>query len=496
MTARQQAQPPPRPLQRIIAGYLPATIIPALVSLGVVLVYTRLLSPAAYGRYSLAFTALMVVNVSLFHAIAVAIVRFYPIASRQGTTADLVRTSTIGVLLIGAATAVAAAIALRFIPLPAKLLPVLWLAVPLLLLRATNAAGQAVRRANDSVAAYTLIESGQSIIGFAAGVTLVIWRGPTAENVMLGLIIGFIAVLPLGARDTWKEFRAGRFDRTLQRNAWQFAAPLTLTYIVCAALQYGDRFMVAGLAGAQALGIYAVATILVDRPTSIVGTALTTATFPRTVSTLEHDGPEAAQRQIGFNGMLLIAVAAPACVGLMLIAPQLARVTVGPAFRVGLVALLPIVAATALVRMISAHFLDHAYHLARRTDLMLLAYAPFALLNLGIDAVAIPRYGVFGAAWASLACVCLQCLFSAVLARRAFPIWVPPWDVARIATALALMVGLARLIMIANPWLHLAAVFVESVATYVAALVLLDLGGLRGHLAGRLRAITADPEQA
>ncbi|MCW8308620.1 lipopolysaccharide biosynthesis protein [Acidiphilium sp. PA] len=488
---RHEANPPRRNLQGLIAGYLPATIIPALVSLGVVLAYTRLLSPAEYGRYSLAFTALMVVQVSLFYTLSLSIVRFYPVAVRERSTADLIRTSYIGVMLVGLIAAALAALALIVLPLPPKLLPVLWLAVPLLLLRATLSTGQAVRRASDASSQYSLIECGQAIIGFAAGVLLVVLRGPTAENVMLGLIVGAAAMLAIGARSSWRAFREGRFDRTLQRNAWAFSAPLAVTYAVGAALQYGDRFMVAGLAGAQALGIYTVATVLVDRPTALAGIAITTATFPRVVRTLEDEGVEAARQQLGFNGILLLAVAAPACIGLMLIAPQLARITVGPAFRTGLVALLPIVAATALIRMMSAHFIDHAYHLARRSDLMLLAYGPFAALNLGIDVVVIPRFGVLGAAWAALGCLSLQCIISALLARRVFPLWLPPADIARVASALLPMIVVARLINLTNPWLHLAALVAESTVSYAVMLIAVDLAGLRGIVIGRCRRMFA-----
>jgi len=487
LTSRPCAAPQRRNLHRLIAGYLPATIIPAVVSLGVVLAFTRLLSPAEYGRYSLAFTALTVMQVSLFYTLSLAIVRFYPIAARNGTTSDLVRTSYIGILVVGLVAAGATVAVLLFVPLPPRLVPVLWLAVPLLLLRATVSAGQAVRRASDSVRAYSIVECGQSIIGFSAGVVLVILRGPTAINVMLGLIIGAATMLAIGARDFWRAFLAGRFDVTLRRDAWVFCAPLAATYAVSAALQYGDRFMVAGLAGVQALGIYTVATVLVDRPTSLAGMAITTATFPRVVHTMENEGVETARTQLGFNGILLLAVAAPACLGLMLIAPQLAFISVGSAFRTGLVKLLPIVAATALVRMMSAHFIDHAYHLARRSDLMLLAYGPFAVLNLGIDVVLIPRYGVLGAAWAAFGCLSLQGLLSAILARRVFPLLLPLADIVRVAVAMIPMVVLARMITLSNPWLHLAVITIGSILTYAVMLVVVDLGGLRGMLATRLR---------
>ncbi|MHB1304571.1 MAG: oligosaccharide flippase family protein [Acidiphilium sp.] len=474
-----------RPLRRMIAGYLPGTMIPALTSFGAVLVFTRLLSPAQYGRYGLAFTILLLGQSSLFYAISMAIVRFHPGAARRGAEPDLVRTAFIGVAFIGAVAAAVMILALLTIPFPPKLVPVLWLAVPLLLLRATIATGQAVRRSRDEAPLYCLVEGGQALIGFAVGIGLVILRGPSATSVMLGLLAGAAAGLSVSVGGMWREFRLGRLDRALLHEARIFSAPLALTYMVLSALQYGDRFLVGGVAGAQALGIYVVAWTLVERPTTLLSLMVTTATFPRAVFTLEHEGREAARHQAGINGILLLAVAAPSCIGLMLIAPQLAQVMVGPRFRDGLADLLPIISAVALMRAVSGHVIDHAYHLARRSDLMLFAYGPFAILNLAIDALIIPRYGIIGAAWVALGCVTLQCAASAFIARRVFPLWLPVADLARIGIALIPMVLLARIVAIVNPWLHLAVMIGAGATSYAAILVTLDLGGVRAVLFGR-----------
>src|SRR5689334_23244836 len=61
-----------------ILGYVPSTVIPAIMSFMMIYVYTRLLTPADYGTFSLIFSAMLIIQTSFFFAIPVALTRFYP----------------------------------------------------------------------------------------------------------------------------------------------------------------------------------------------------------------------------------------------------------------------------------------------------------------------------------------------------------------------------------------------------------------------------------
>ena len=163
-------------------------------------------------------------------------------------------------------------------------------------------------------------------------------------------------------------------------------------------LQNSDRFLLGSLAGAGVLGIFAVAYNLVERPTTLICSAISTATFPLVVQVLENEGREAARLQAGRNGIALLLVALPACVGLALTADYVAASLVGPAFRSGVAALLPIMSFTALARGLRAHFIDHAFHLSGRPLLMLWTYGPATVANTS-NLYVVPRYGMMGAAW-------------------------------------------------------------------------------------------------
>ena len=174
------------------------------------------------------------------------------------------------------------------------------------------------------------------------------------------------------------------------------------------------------------LGIYAVAFSLVDRPISAICSSISTVTFPLAVHVLENEGQEAGRLQNAKNGTVLLGLLLPACVGLALTAPLIAAVPVGDQFRVGVARLIPIFCLMALCRGVRAHFVDHAFHLARRPDMMLWTYAPAALASILLNLIAIPRYGPYGAAFVGLVCQAGALAMGWAMGRSVFPIWLPP----------------------------------------------------------------------
>jgi O-antigen/teichoic acid export membrane protein len=63
---------------RQIASYVPATLVPAAVSFLLIYLYTRLLTPAEYGYFSLAFAVVQFAQTTLFFAIPITLTRYYP----------------------------------------------------------------------------------------------------------------------------------------------------------------------------------------------------------------------------------------------------------------------------------------------------------------------------------------------------------------------------------------------------------------------------------
>jgi O-antigen/teichoic acid export membrane protein len=241
------------------------------------------------------------------------------------------------------------------------------------------------------------------------------------------------------------------------------------------------------MTGAEALGIFAVAYSLVERPTSLISNSITTTTFPLVVQVLEHRGREAARLQAGRNGIALLAVSLPACVGLALTADYIAASLVGPAFREGVAALLPIMCYAAFARGLRAHFIDHAYHLSGRPLMMLWTYVPATILNIALNLVVIPRYGMFGAAWTALLCQWITVITGWIFGTSLFPVWLPLGQTIRCILAVVPMFAGLTYIRFPLNWSGLLEAIVLGGLLYVVSALALDVGGVRSLARDALR---------
>jgi O-antigen/teichoic acid export membrane protein len=474
-----------RGMFRQIIGYVPSTVIPAVVSFLMIYVYTRLLTPAEYGRFSLVFSAILVIQTSLFFAVPMALTRFYPEALAQDRREEFLGAcyslfygfSVLLLLLVGVVSV--------FI-LPQD--PVLWiLSILVLLARSAVVLNQSVNRISFAIRRFTIIECAHAVLGLGLGTIFIYWFGASAEAVVQGLLISALLCMAADHHLLLTPFRFGwrKIERAGLATLVRFSLPLIVVDMTVCLLTLSDRFLLGKLGGVDVLGIYTVAYSLVERPITLICTAITTATFPFAVHLLQDKGKDAAGRQVGQNGGILLALAVPACVGLSLTAPQMAAVMIGADFRAGVTALIPVLCVVALLRGCSVHIIDHAFQLAGRTSLAIWAYGPAAIANVVLNVVLIPRYGVFGAAWAGLAGQSIAVVAGWGLSRTVFPITLPIFEIAKTIVAAGLMAVLLIQVTFEATGVGLFQAIVTGTLTFAAAAIVLNIGGLTGAVLHR-----------
>jgi O-antigen/teichoic acid export membrane protein len=466
---------------RQIIGYIPSNVIPAIVSVLMIYAYTRLLSPAAFGNYSYVFSAVLVLQTSLFYALPIAVMRFFPGNARAGRGDGLLKEAYVVFYSMCLAVALIGACAELLVPLPPEYRLATWLALPMLLFRSLVQLNQAVNRSRNMMGRYNTIECVHAVLGFGLGLIALRVLGHGAEAIILGLLIAAIACSSFDIKLLASPFRgsAGVLDKAELIRLVEYAWPLVAVAATAVILQNSDRFLLGSLAGAEVLGLFAVAYNLVERPTTLICSSISTATFPLIVQVLEHQGREAARLQAGRNGIALLAVTLPACAGLALTADYVAATLVGPAFRSGVAALLPIMSFTALARGVRAHFIDHAFHLSGRPLLMLWTYGPATVVNIALNIYVVPRYGMMGAAWTALFCQGATVVSGWFLGTSLFPVWLPIRQV--IVCFMAVVPMTVALIVIRFPlnWFGLLEAMSLGGGIYIVSALVLDVGEVR-----------------
>ncbi|WP_428490454.1 oligosaccharide flippase family protein [Rhodopila sp.] len=468
-------------MYRQIIGYIPSNVIPALVSVVMVYAYTRLLSPAAFGGYSYVFSAVLILQTSMFYALPIAVMRFYPAAAIADRQDGLLKEAYSVFYLMGLAVAAICVAAGLLIDLPADYRIAAWLALPLLLFRSLVQLNQSVNRSANQMRRFNTIECMHALLGLGLGLAAMSVLGRGAEAIIVGLLIAAVLCSSIDLRLLASPIRraAGTLDKTELVRLVAYAWPLVAVAATAVILQSSDRFLIGSLAGTSALGIYAVAYNLVERPTTLICSSISTATFPLVVQVLENQGLEAARLQNGRNGIALLVVTLPACVGLALTADYIAASLVGPAFRTGVVALMPIMSFTALARGLRSHFIDHAFHLSGRPLQMLWTYLPATVVNIALNLLIVPRYGMFGAAWTALLCQAGTVVGGWFLGTSLFPVWLPIGQVVRCLLAVVPMAAVLTWMRFPLNWFGLFEAILLGGAVYLVTAITLDVGDVR-----------------
>ena len=100
---------------------------------------------------------------------------------------------------------------------------------------------------------------------------------------------------------------------------------------------------------------------------------------------------------------------------------------IGEDLRVAAASITPWIALSALLYGLTAYYFGQAFTLGKKTRSLLIAMAIPAGMNVVLNLILVPRFGLMGAAWATAASFALGLLATQMIGRRilALPI---PWD--------------------------------------------------------------------
>lgn len=470
---------------RGVLGYLPVNVVQGVVGLLTIVLFTRVLDPAQYGVYALAFSVGSLTQTILLTWTEAAMARFLAARIEDGRLAD--HFATLFRLWIGAAVVVpltCAAVLLTPLHQPLKIAVVAALASTLV--NSLMKLAMERRRAAGEVSGAALLTMAQTAGGFLVGLALAFaGLGGAAPILGVGVISALCVILVLPGE--LKGMAGGQFDRALARAYAAYGLPVSMSLILALMLASTDRLLLGAFLDEATVGVYHAGYSLGSRTLDVVFIWLGMAGAPALISALERGGQtaltEAAREQAGIMTLLTL----PAAVGLALVARPLADLMVGEALRAGASHVTPWIAASGWLSGVTTYYLLQAFTLARRTPLLIVSMSAPALANVILNLVLIPRLGLDGALWATTLSYGLGAAAAWALGRRACPLPIP-WDVLAKAGGASLAMA-ACVSLLPSPGGLPELVLKAGVGALVyGALVLgLDVGGLRGKLSVILR---------
>jgi len=418
-------------LLRHASQYLIIRLLTGLFGFAGLAVYTRLLSPAQYGSYTLVIAAVGLGNAVLFHWMRAALLRFHPAAGQE--LKDLASTTLGAFILLVVMTGVAGAGSAFFV-LDSQIRQLIMIGIPLLWAMAWMETVLTLSRIQLRPMRYGLLSVAKSASALLLGAVGVLVFELGELGPLLGLLVAALLFGAAGLRDSTWQVRP-RLNRQWLARTLRYGWPLTATFALVFVISASDRFLIAALLTTADAGVYAPAYDLANQTLTSLMVVVNLAAYPLALKALEAEGVIAARDQLRNNATLLLAVGLPACIGLILLSPNISAVLLGEEFREAASVLLPLVTVATFLSGVRSYYFDLAFQMGHRTIGQLWVMLPAAMANVLLNLWWIPLHGLVGAAWATVVSYGLALLLSIFLGRRAFVLGFPWHDASKVLIA-------------------------------------------------------------
>ena len=468
-----------------ILFYAPARIIPALLSLVSVAVFTRVMPVENYGYFALATAVLNAGQAFMNQWLCQGIMRFYPAAKERAEKDHLFAACGVLFWITSLFVVTVGGLILGGFWQPGVLRTTLLLTLPQYVLFALVSLVLRVHMIRMESKRYSFLQVMQTLASTVFSLGFVAFLAPHPELAVIGVTLGYAVMLLLDWRTTRLFLIPRGKSREDMKRLFQFGWPVMVTAGLGFAISRADRFILQFLLGPEAVGIYTAGYSLAEQAIAALFMIIVMVSHPMAVQAMEDGSKAALDRQLRLNATWVMGLGLPGAVGFALLAPELTTLFLGKAFRQDAMALIPWVAAGTFISSIKAHYVDHAFTLARKNHFLLYALIPTALVSVGLNFLLVPRYGILGAAYASVISYTLSLVLTWILTRRVFPMPIPWGDATKITVAVMLMAATLETLPAMQPMQSLAAKSFFGAIVYAAALVVLNMQGIRKKLAVR-----------
>ena len=462
--------------------YATARIFAAAITFGLIAFYTRILTPDEYGVYTYVLAIVVLLQGAGIGWLGIGALR---LSEREGKRDAVL--STI-VVCFGVITIIIALGTLGLILIEENVRNK-WLLVIGALFVAIQGwyeTSLSLLRARLLVFRYVLYTIARTVIASIFGAWFA-WIGWGAEGILIGGIIGVLIPSLFLSFELWLKAQISRPHVDDMSHMIRFGMPLALGFAVGAFILVTDRVLIEIFLGVYLLGIYGAAYQIADRIMRSLIEPIGSAGLPLAINKLEYEGLEATTQQLRQNWALLISIALPSVAGLCVVTPSLVEFVVGPDYRDGALQIIPPIAVATFLNGVRGGYLDHAYHLGQKTELVVYQSICVAAINVVVTIPLILYYGIIGAAYGTLFAQLTGVFFALIFGRLSFELPLDVLETAKVGAATAAM-WLAVYLLPLEPGLTTLitqACFGGSV--FAGVMLLLDPFGLREHVFGAMR---------
>ena len=467
-------------LNRHLLTYLPVYAAQILVGFGSVVVFTRVLSPEDYGRYTLVLAGALLAQTLVFTWLDAAVARHHARATARGRLGGHLATafSLYGALAVLSLVVFGGAIALA--PVSTELKTVCGFALVSQTLRSAIMIALETRRAEGEAVRFALLESFILGSGFGLGVVFILAGGMGPAGPFAGMALACLVAILIDIPVLLSKARRDRAGRRRAVRFFAYGAPVAVSLVFEHLLSTGDRFVIAAMLGEAATGAYAAGYGITDRSLNIIFIWLGMTAGPLAIKAFEHEGAEAARAVLRQAAGLMGLIAIPAATGIALLSEPFARLLIAESLAGAAAPIMPLVAIGAMLNGFMTYVFHESFVIGRQPKIMAGLMAGSAVLNLALNLALIPLLGLVGAALATVLSYAVALLACIIMGRGVFRLSLPIEDWIKAAAASVIMA--AALMTLPAPdgaLAHLATHVPAGAGVYALVALILDVAGCR-----------------
>ena len=268
-------------------------------------------------------------------------------------------------------------------------------------------------------------------------VAIVLSIGLTSERALIIMIVSefiFVAVLLYQSRSLLVGVKP-KINVPALSPLVAYGVPVMLAELTAVLLETGDRYVIQAYMGSEPLGQYAAAVNICMYLEWVLILSLQSAIVPHYVKLYEEKGRDATLKFLNGAFDLYVAVAMGVFVVFCIAAPQLVIFLAGEKYRAGLLVIPWFAAGYVLVGAIC--IAGAGVYIDKRTSVLVKWTVIAFVLNLILNLIAIPKYGLIAAALATFFAMCIRSIGVYKDAARTLPVAMP-WKTLGLATVCAI----------------------------------------------------------
>jgi len=222
--------------------------------------------------------------------------------------------------------------------------------------------------------------------------------------VLLSMLLAELVAFAFAGRKFWPDFRFKLTEVTasLAKSMLLYGMPLMMLESLGLVMRLSDRYIIQALLGENALGMYSASYNLASYLDLIIIVAMVQALKPFYMQLWETEGAEKTKSFLSNGLHTYLVLGIPLVTLFSLVSPYLLSFLASDKYAPGTI-IIPFVAFSILLEG-SMHFLAAGLYIKKDTKVLMIWGVVATVLNLGLNILLIPIYGILAAAVVTIVC--------------------------------------------------------------------------------------------